>query len=40
MFSSLPGKGSNIISILLGIWRINTERDLRDLTQVAQEDSA
>lgn len=39
MFSPLPGKHSIIISILLGL-RINSERDLCVLTQVAQEDSA
>lgn len=36
MFSPSPGKGSNIISILLGIWRIHRESGL---TQAAQEDS-
>ena len=39
MLLPLPGKGSNTISTLIAIWRTNTQWDLRDMTQVAQEDS-
>lgn len=35
MFFPLPGKGSNINSILLAIWRIKAQWDLRDLTEAA-----
>lgn len=40
MLLPLPGKGHNIISVLLAIWSIKTQQDLRDLSQVAQEGSA
>lgn len=40
MLLPLPGKGHNIISVLVAIWSIKTQQDLRDLSQVAQEGSA